>query len=157
VTTEPGRGDPPVLVPVEASHVLAFARALGWPEDLLTADDGSIAPSLPVPPTFTTASAHFDPAFKHRPRSGTAAVDDGGESRPAMGLHAEQHYTYHRPVRVGEHLTLVRSPGARWEKAGRSGPLAFTETIWEYRDVDGEPVVTAKVVSVRKERRTESP
>jgi acyl-CoA thioesterase FadM len=72
-------------------------------------------------------------------------------------LHAEQHYTYHRPLRVGDVLTATTRPGERWEKAGRrAGKLMFAETITEFRDEHGELVVTARGVGVRTERAVEA-
>jgi hypothetical protein len=69
------------------------------------------------------------------------------------GLHAEQHFEYHRHPRVGDVLTATVKPGKTWEKEGRrAGKLVFTETITEYRDQDGELVITARGVGVRTER-----
>ena len=71
----------------------------------------------------------------------------------APGLHAEQHYKYHRPLRAGDVLTATTRPGERWEKEGkRGGKLVFSETITEYRDQNGELVVTARGVGVRTEK-----
>ena len=71
----------------------------------------------------------------------------------AGGLHAEQHFTYHRPLRSGDVLTMTTRPGKTWEKQGkRAGKLVFSESITEYRDQDGELVVTARGVGVRTER-----
>ena len=50
-------------------------------------------------------------------------------------------------------LTATTTPGERWEKQGRrAGVLVFSESITEYRDQDGELVVTARSVGVRTER-----
>jgi hypothetical protein len=69
------------------------------------------------------------------------------------GLHAEQHYEYHRHPKAGDVLIATVKPGQTWEKQGRrSGKLIFTETITEYRDQKGELVVTARGVGVRTER-----
>ena len=68
-----------------------------------------------------------------------------------VGLHAEQHYEYHRPLVAGDVLTATVTPGERWEKQGRSGRLLFSETITEYRDQHGELVVTARSVGVATE------
>ena len=71
----------------------------------------------------------------------------------AGGLHAEQHFTYHRQLRPGDALSISTRPGKSWEKQGkRAGKLVFSETITEYRDADGELVVTARGVGVRTER-----
>ena len=137
--------------PVEAGHVLMFARSLG------AADPGGglPAPGDPAPPTFTNASAQFDLDYPLRPRPGVpwhgSGTDAGLVKEGAGGLHAEQHFSYHRPVRVGDVLSAVTRPGEEWEKQGRSGRLVFREQITEYRDEAGELVVTARSVSVQRE------
>lgn len=187
--------------PIEAGHVLMFARSIGDPNPVYSDAAQATASEvggLIAPPTFVQASAQFDPDYGLRPRIGrawfgsgrypsglqrpreepareaaaadSAAADgaaDGGAAAPreaakkpapkrgggGSGLHAEQHYTYHRPVRVGDVLTATTSPGERWEKQGRrAGVLVFAESITEYRDQQGELVVTARSVTVRTER-----
>ena len=137
--------------PVEAGHVLMFARSLGAADP----EGGLPAPGDPAPPTFAQASAQFDPDYPLRPRPGAEWHGSGGEAglvkEGAGGLHAEQHFTYHRPVRVGDVLSAVTRPGEEWEKQGRSGRLMFREQITEYRDEAGELVVTARSVSVQRE------
>ena len=50
-------------------------------------------------------------------------------------------------------LTATEKPGKMWEKQGkRSGKLIFSETITEYRDQNGELVITARGVGVQTER-----
>jgi len=137
--------------PVEAGHVLMFARSLGAADP----EGGLPAPGDPAPPTFTSASAQFDPDFPLRPRPGVPWHGSGGDAglvkEGAGGLHAEQHFTYHRPVRVGDVLSAVTRPGEEWEKQGRSGRLLFREQITEFRDEAGELVVTARGVGVQRE------
>ena len=77
----------------------------------------------------------------------TGANKDGGGNGGA--LHAEQEFTYHRPIRPGDVLTATSRPGKRWDKEGRSGKLEFAESITEYRDQAGELVVSARGVGVR--------
>ena len=75
----------------------------------------------------------------------------------ARGLHAEQHFEYHRHVQPGDVLRAETRPGKTWEKEGRrAGKLVFSETITEYRDQNGELVVTARSVGVRTERAPEA-
>ena len=137
--------------PVEAGHVLMFARSLGAADP----EGGLPAPGGLAPPTFTNASAQFDPDYPLRPRPGVpwhgSGTDAGLVKEGAGGLHAEQHFTYHRPVRVGDVLSAVTRPGEEWDKQGRSGRLVFREQITEYRDEAGELVVTARSVSVQRE------
>ena len=131
--------------------MLAFARSLGvaWPGGLPNVGDVA-------PPTFAIASAQFDTDYLLRPRPGAPWHGSGGGAglvtEGAGGLHAEQHFVYHRPVRVGDGLVGATRPGQEWEKHGRSGRLRFREQITEFRDEAGELVVTSRMVSVlRKE------
>jgi acyl dehydratase len=152
--------------PVEATHILMFARAVGDdnpvyadPAYAATTEAGGII----APPTFVQASAQFDPDYPLRPKPGKPWFGSGGTpSGAAAGqggggnggsLHAEQHYEYHRPLRPGDVLTATALPGRTWEKEGRrSGKLIFTEQVTEYRDQAGEKVITARGVGVRTER-----
>jgi hypothetical protein len=46
-------------------------------------------------------------------------------------------------------LTVTTRPGRRWEKEGRrGGSLKFSEAITEFRNQDGELVVTSTMVGV---------
>ena len=150
--------------PIEASHIMMFARAVGdgnkiyYDEDYAKrTEPGSII----APPTFVQASAQFDPDYRLRPKIGQPWFGSGKEptgvapeaSGGGGGLHAEQHYEYHRHIKPGEVLIPTVKPGETWEKQGRrSGKLVFTETITEYRDQNGELVITARGVGVRTER-----
>jgi len=143
---------------------MVFARAIGDdnpvyhdPDDAATIAAGGIL----APPTFVQASAQFDPDYPLRPKLGEAWFGSGatasGIERSSggggSGLHAEQHFTYHRPLRAGEILTATARDGTTWEKhSERSGTLTFRENIVEYRDSAGELVVTARSVGVRTEK-----
>ena len=154
--------------PVEASHILMFARSVGDYNEIYadeeyakTTEPGSII----APPTFVQASAQFDPDYFLRPKPGTPWFGSGKEPTSVKkegsggggggggGLHAEQHYVYHRHPKPGDVLTATVKPGKKWEKQGkRSGKLLFSETVTEYRDQSGELVVTARSVGVHTER-----
>lgn len=158
--------------PVEAGHIMMFARAIGDPNPVYS--DAEYAASTEVggviaPPTFVQAGAHFDPDYILRPKIGEPWFGSGREatgvradpsgrgggpiSGAAMGsgLHAEQHFEYHRHLRPGDVLSATTRPGDSWEREGRSGRLRFSETITEYRDQHGELVVAARGVGVRIE------
>ena len=150
--------------PVEAGHIMLFARAIG---DANPAYYGALTGAADVlaPPTFVQASAQFDPDYPLRPKIGEAWFGSGREAtgRPqggaagggggGTGLHAEQHFTYHRPLRAGDVLHATNRSGERWEKQGRrGGTLVFSEFITEYRDAAGELVVTARTVGVQTEK-----
>jgi hypothetical protein len=53
-------------------------------------------------------------------------------------------------------LSVTARDGESWEKQGRrGGKLLFSERITEYRDQEGELVVTARSVGVRTEKVVE--
>ncbi len=126
--------------PVEASHIMMFARSVGddnqiyYDEDYAkTTEPGSII----APPTFAQSSAQFDPDYFLRPKIQTSSLM----------------LEYHRHLKPGDVLTATVGPGKTWEKEGkRSGKLVFSETVTEYRDQNGELVITARGVGVRTER-----
>ena len=150
--------------PVETGHIMMFARAIGDPNPVYYEESAEATEMGEViaPPTFVMAAAQFDPDWPLRPRPGEAWLGSGGEpsgtagssgSPGGTGLHAEQHFTYHRPIRPGDVLTAERRDGNRWEKQGRrGGKLLFSETITEYRNQDGVLCVTARSVGVQTER-----
>jgi len=154
---------PKITFPVEASHIMMFARAIGDTNpvyhDAAAARQSETGGIIP-PPTFMQAVAQFDPEYRLRPKpgekwfgSGKTASGIDGKPATAGGLHAEQHYEYHRPVLAGDVLTAEIKTGETWEKESkRAGKLTFRERIVEYRDQKGELVVTARGVSVTPER-----
>ena len=160
--------------PVEASHIMMFARSVGDDNEIYYDADyakGTEPGAVIAPPTFMQASAQFDPDYFLRPPvNGEGWFGSGGKpsgakpKKPAAdgekksgggggGLHAEQHFEFHRHPRAGDVLTATTKPGKTWTKEGkRSGKLTFSESVTEYRDQNGELVVTAKGVGVGTER-----
>jgi hypothetical protein len=145
--------------PVEATHIMMFARAIGDLNPVYSDPDSPEAAEFGgvlAPPTFTMAGAQFDPANPLIPRPGqpwfgsgrepSGMKRDAGEGR----LHAEQHFEYHRPLLAGEVLTTVERDGSSWEKqSSRGGALKFEERFIDYLTADtNELVVTARFVSV---------
>ena len=145
--------DDKITFPVEASHIMMFSRSIG---DFSADYDANAA----APPTYAQSVAQFNPDYFLRmkddePWFGSGKNPSGIEGKPASsgGLHAEQHFEYHRHVGPGDVLTAEVKPGKTWEKEGkRSGKLVFSETITEYRDQNGELAITARGVGVRTER-----
>jgi len=154
--------------PIEGSHVMMFARSIGDGNNIYydeqyakTTEPGTVI----APPTFAQSSAQFDPDYFLRPKIGeewfgsakgptgiTKKKESGGGSGGG-GLHAEQHYVYHKTLKVGDVLTAEVKPGKTWEKEGRrGGKLLFSESVTEYRDQDGELIITATGVGVKTER-----
>jgi N-terminal half of MaoC dehydratase len=144
-----------IRFPVEASHIMMFARAVG------DANPAYYDPAVGIiaPPTFPQAVAQFDPDYHLRPKPGEAWFGSGrtpsGVDKPRSlgGLHAEQHFEYFRPLRPGDVLTVEYRDGETWQKESkRAGRLSFRERIAEYRDASGELVVRARSVGVTTER-----
>ena len=157
-----------IKMPVEKSHIMMFARSIGDanPKYYEEKDEDVIAP-----PTFIQSSAQFDPEYFLRPKiggdnwfgsgkeaTGTKSSGSGsGGGGAAMGLHAEQHFEYHLPVKAGDVLSATTKPGNSWEKESkRAGKLKFSESVTEYRNQDGELVITATGVGVQTERAVDS-
>lgn len=148
--------------PVEEGHILMFARAIGDPGPAYTDPAAPVnQPSGAViaPPTFPQASVQFDPDYRLRLRPGQPWFGSGREpsgdtNRPSgTGMHAEQHYEYHRPLRAGDVLSTIVGEPRTWTREGRrGGTLHFSETVTEFVDERGEPVVTSRKVTVHTSR-----
>jgi hypothetical protein len=151
--------------PVEATHILMFARAVGDPNPAYAdpaSPEAQAVGGIVAPPTFAMAGSQFDPDNPLRPKPGEpwfgSAREPTGMVREGGGvLHAEQVFEYHQPLRPGMELTAEQRPGATWDKESRrAGLLHFSETITDYRDTStGELVATVRMVGVRTERPVE--
>ncbi len=147
--------------PVELTHVLMFARAIGDPNPAFAAASGPDG-AIVAPPTFPMAAAQFDPDNPLIPRPGErwfGSASGPGHQREggASGrLHAEQIFEYARPVRVGDVLTGTARPGRTWQKESkRGGTLNFEETVTDYHDQHDELVVSVTMVAVITEKPVE--
>jgi hypothetical protein len=151
--------------PVEATHIMMFARAVGDPNPAYSDPDSTAAQDvggIVAPPTFTMAGFQFDPDNPLRPKLGEAWFGSGKEPsgvvREGGGmLHAEQAFEYHQAMRPGMVLTANQFEGKTWSKQSkRGGVLRFSEMVTEYRDeTSGELVVTARMVGVKTEAPAE--
>jgi len=161
--------------PVDRTGILLFASALGETNPIYW--DEAHARSTPLggviaPPTFATASAHWNPDHPLRGirRIPTPASEPegrpeqrdreegsrGGGGSLARVLHGEQRFEYHQPVRPGMRLRVTTRPGRSWTKEGRrGGRLRFNESVSEYRDEQGGLVVTATSVGIVTEKAVE--
>jgi acyl dehydratase len=73
--------------PVEASHVMMFARAIGDPNPVYLDEEqakASEAGGIIAPPTFVQAAAQFDPDYGLRPRPGVPWFGSGKHPSGAM-------------------------------------------------------------------------
>ena len=151
--------------PVEAGHIQLFARAIGDPNPIYHGSEqvaGTEVGEMIAPPTFVQAGAQFDPDYRLRPKIGEPWMGSGktatGITKEKLGksagvLHAEQHFEYHRQLKPGDVLSSTSKQGKSWEKQGRrGGNLKFSEAITEYRDQNGELVITALSIGVVTEK-----
>jgi hypothetical protein len=143
----------PVQLPVEAVHIMMFARSIG--DDNPSYVDIAHANELVAPPTFTEALQHFIPAYEFRPHPnrpwiGSCPPESANASPRVRSntLHAEQHFEYHAVVRPGDLLTATIRHGKTWQKSGRSGTMRFFERITEFRNQRGELTVVSRLVGV---------
>jgi len=148
--------------PVDASHIMMFARAIGDPNQIYYDADyaASTAPGeIIAPPTFTMAGAQFDPDYEMRPKVGDTWIGSGRDTtgvvktqqgdRSGARMHAEQHYVYHRQLSAGDVLEAEVRQGRVWEKEGGQGrKLSFEETITDFRNQHGKLVITETNVLV---------
>ena len=160
---------------IEASHIMMFARSIGddnpiYYDDAYKSESGS--EGIIAPPTFTQSSAQFDPDYFLRPKTGGQGWFGSGKEPTGLkpsssggsgggggggGLHAEQHFEYHLPLKAGDILNATTKPGNSWEKESkRAGKLKFSESVTEYRNQDGDLVITATGVGVQTERPVDS-
>jgi acyl dehydratase len=163
--------------PVDRTAILNFAGALGESNRIYYDEayaEQTLLGGVIAPPTFVMASAHWNPwsVFKgvrkipaptpeeeearKRQAEERAAEGAGRAADLSRLLHGEQRFAYHKPIRPGMTLTVTGRPGRSWEKQGRRGGLMkFSETITEYRDENGELVVTAASVGIVTEKAVE--
>jgi hypothetical protein len=154
---------------------MMFARSIGddnpvYHDEEYKSESG--CEGIIAPPTFAQSSAQFDPDYFLRPKTGgegwfgsgkepTGLKPSGsggsGGGGAAAGLHAEQHFEYHLPLKAGDVLSATTKPGNSWEKESkRAGKLKFSESVTEYRNQDGDLVITATGVGVQTERPVDS-
>ena len=155
-----------IKMPIEASHIMMFARSIGDQNPIYYDTGyakGETTKGIIAPPTFGRAVSQFDPNYELRPKpnkkwfgSGKAATGIETKANTSGGLHAEQHFEYHQPLRPGDQLTVRSKNGKKWEKESkRAGRLKFSETIQEFLNQDGQLVMTMRSVVVHTEKPVE--
>jgi peroxisomal enoyl-CoA hydratase 2 len=133
-----------VRLPVEAGKIHEFASAIHdfaprYRDPAAAAHEGFDA--VPAPPTFTVAVNHFP----------DEALQEAGGILGVLGLDlprvlgGEQSWTYHRTPVAGDVLDGDIRVIAIERKAGKQGgEMTFVTTEIEFRDSQGEPVVTQR-------------
>jgi len=109
----------------------------------------------PVPPTYTfvMASAGAFPDIQPAGGTGSMYANTGADAatafaRDGLYLHGEQHFTYHRPVRVGDVLEGRMRTSQPIARQARRGPMEVTYFQTNWTDLSAEPVVDERIVSL---------
>jgi len=131
---------------VEAGKVAEFSRAIRDENPVHHSADAAEErgfEAIPAPLTFTRV--HKFPRYCPPDLAGTdrRGFDLGFDRR--YTVHGEQEYVYERPLRAGETLTGTKTLVDVYRKAGgRGGEMTFAELETEYRNEDGDLVLTER-------------
>ena len=140
---------------VERGPVTRFAEAVTESSPIYRDIEAARAAGfdgVPVPPTyFFSAAGHWgafpeaQPADAQPDSNPTMEIIGQLMANGGMVLHGEQEFTYHRPVVVGETLRSEGKVADLYEKAAGERTMTFLVTETEYRDTEGELVLTARM------------
>ena len=137
-----GRSTPPVTYVVRARDILEFNAAIAGELPDVTGDVRDSVSEVDVAlGTIVRSflSAPFDPPF---PEPFVDILDGGSE------------YEFHKPIRAGDEIEVVRKMLDIFVKRGRLGPMLFKITEVEYTDADGGLVATQRSTSISYGRAT---
>lgn len=137
-----GKEYPPFAVTVERGKIKEFARAIGDLNPFYLDDDvGAASPwgDIIAPPTFGTSFRHegFQDLF----------LQDLGVDISRL-LHGEQEFEIVRELTPGQTYLCRTKVVDLYEKAGRSGPLAFVVRETAVTDRSDEIVLRMRHVTV---------
>ena len=138
-----GKEYPPWPVTVERGRIKDFARALGDLNPFYLDDQVGAASEwgdIIAPPTFAAS-------FRDERADSGALLRDLGVDISRV-LHGEQEFEIHRQLRPGETYLCRTKVLDIYEKAGKSGPMAFVVRETAITDTTGEVVATMRHVTV---------
>jgi acyl dehydratase len=138
-------------VRVEHGPVLVFARSVKDDNPLYASEAAATTagfPGVPAPPTFTFVMTHAGALPDLQVDEEPPPVDMAQFSRGGLYLHGEQHFTYHRPVCVGDILEGRTRTSHPVERSARRGPMQVTWYQTRWTELTGEPVVDEQIVSL---------
>jgi len=133
-----GKEYPPFAVTAERGKIKEFARAIGDLNPFYLRDDvGRASPwgDIIAPPTFPIT-------FRDERADSGAMLKDLGVDISRV-LHGEQEFEFFRQIRPGETFLCRTKITDIYEKAGRSGPMAFV--VRETAVTDGDNEIVAKM------------
>ncbi len=148
----------PVRVEIEHAPVMLFARAVKDRNAVYASEHAAHAEGferLPVPPTYTFVMTNAGAFPDIQPAGGTGSMyaNTGADAatafaRDGLYLHGEQHFTYHRPVCVGDVLEGRMRTSQPIARHARRGPMEVTYFQTHWTNLSGEPVVDERIVSL---------
>jgi acyl dehydratase len=138
-----GKEYAPFVVTVERGKIKEFARAIGDLSPFYLDDTVGRASEwgdIIAPPTFPTT-------FRDENADTGAMLKDLGVDISRI-LHGEQEFEYWKPIRPGETYLCQSRITDIYEKAGRSGPMAFVRREMAVVDADNEIVCRVSHITV---------
>lgn len=136
---------------IESGKVSEFASAIQDDNPIFHSKEAAIEngyENIPAPLTFTRTS--YFPRYRPEGIDGDFGFDLGLNYDNV--LHGEQEYEYERPVVVGDTLTGTTTLVDVYQKEGaHAGTMTFCIYETEYRDEDGELVVTERISRIETE------
>jgi acyl dehydratase len=138
-----GKAYAPFVVTVERGKIKEFARAIGDLSPFYLDDAVGRASEwgdIVAPPTFPIT-------FRDENADTGALLRDLGVAISRI-LHGEQEFEHYKPIRPGETYLCQSRISDIYEKAGRSGPMAFVVREMAVVDGDNEVVCLARSITV---------
>ncbi|HEX4818635.1 MAG TPA: MaoC family dehydratase N-terminal domain-containing protein [Acidimicrobiales bacterium] len=142
-------------ITVERGPITQFAASVTDTNPIYRNKDAAKAAGfddIPVPPTYFFSGATFwgafpeaQPADATPDRNPTMEIIGKLMSKGGIVLHGEEEFTYHKPVVVGDTIKSEGKVVDLYEKPAGDKTMTFLVTENEYRNQDGELVLTARM------------
>ena len=142
-------------ITVERGPITQFAASVTDTNPIYRNKDAAKAAGfddIPVPPTYFFSGATFwgafpeaQPADATPDRNPTMEIIGKLMSKGGIVLHGEEEFTYHKPVVVGDTIKSEGKVVDLYEKPAGDKTMTFLVTENEYRNQDGDLVLTARM------------
>jgi acyl dehydratase len=135
----------PRIVDIEAGFLKFFAKATGETNPIYFDEGAARAaghPAIPIPPTYLFSLQMSSPA-----KRGDIFDKRGGLGVDMMKmLHADQGFTYYRPIHAGDRITITTTTEDIYARKG--GALEFIVQTTRFEKDDGELCAESRQVAV---------
>jgi len=142
-------------ITVERGPITQFAASVTDTNPIYRNKDAAKAAGfddIPVPPTYFFSGATFwgafpeaQPADATPDRNPTMEIIGKLMSKGGIVLHGEEEFAYHKPVVVGDTIKSEGKVVDLYEKPAGDKTMTFLVTENEYRNQDGDLVLTARM------------